>query len=208
VLSASDIEVDDSEWDPLGGEPNTWQNKSGDLFSLQFFAIPPDIPCPLSGLEPLRRLHRERLRGVGAVVEVEADEVDGLRALRTILKFAQRPAGMTYVGGFIVPFRDCSFSLQYECPERGVTGIRDAVVIEKLGLLKADVAGSGWFKEPYDPTFKALPLRNRSDDAEWDALFPAHPLTRLRNHLRRARGTTFDPAAQAEPPFAGPSPEA
>ncbi len=41
-----------------------------------------------------------------------------------------------------------------------------------------------WLKDPYDPTFEGRVLRNPADDEHWDALFPDHPLSRCRRHLR------------------------
>lgn len=205
MLSLSVIRVDDSGWTSVPGDASTRQNQAGDLFSLHFFPIPPDIPCPLSDLGPLRKMHRESLSGHGAVVEVEPDELDGLPALRTIIKVAQKPNGMTYVGAFTVPFRDSSFVLKYQCPERGMTGIREAVVIQELDLLKNPaLLEKGWFRDPYDPTFETRPLRTRADDDEWDAHFPDHPLSRVRKYLGDARRTTFGAEARSESPFEGP----
>jgi hypothetical protein len=47
----------------------------------------------------------------------------------------------------------------------------------------------GWTQDPYDPTFRAPLMRNLSDDVQYDAQFPDHPLSRLRSVLRHLAST-------------------
>ena len=42
----------------------------------------------------------------------------------------------------------------------------------------------GWFKDPYDNSFKKGLLMNLSEKPEYDAMFPNHPLSILRNIIK------------------------
>jgi hypothetical protein len=180
MFSAASIEL------PLGGwvsEPNAefvWTNPAGDVLSAHYFPIPPDLPGPLSDLTSIRAYYRKMLGRNGAIVEVNSTTVSSLPALRTIVKIKQEPCGMTYVAAATVPFAQCSFVAKVQCPERGLTGIRDTAVAAKLGL----VGASGWASDPYMSRVRNPILRNRSDDQEWDDVFPEHPLSRARRHLK------------------------
>jgi hypothetical protein len=86
------------------------------------------------------------------------------------------------------------------CGERGTTGVREAVVTTKLaetGKLALSEANSpggrgkieGWFEDPYDLDYNGSVLRSLSDSECYDAMFPDHPLTRLRETLTMLRHT-------------------
>jgi tetratricopeptide (TPR) repeat protein len=47
----------------------------------------------------------------------------------------------------------------------------------------------GWFKDPYDPVYQGRTLRSLADDPRVDALFPDHPLSRVRMALAKLRAT-------------------
>lgn len=67
--------------------------------------------------------------------------------------------------------------------EDGVTGVRDSVV---FGLRGTDAvpADEPWARDPYDPTYERGALANLSEDARFDELFPAHPLSMARETAR------------------------
>jgi hypothetical protein len=166
-----------------------WENEDGDVLSLHVFLKEPDLTGPLSRIEEIRSGYRGSIaQSGGALVEVEADELGGLPALRTIFKFPQEPHGMSYIGAWTIPRRNCSFVIKVCCAEHGTTGVRDSVVALKLGFPQnEDDPFQGWCEDPYDPRFKSQVLRNRSDDREWDEFFPQHPLTRARACLHRVK---------------------
>jgi hypothetical protein len=200
MISESSIDVPLVGWHSREGSEHTWISDVGDVLTLHYFSIPPDLPAALSDLDAIRRHYREVLGGQGAIVETEAMMLDTLPALRTIMKIAQQPSGMTYVAGYTIPFRDCSFVARVQCVESGITGARDAAVAIKL-----DMHGSaGWRADPYLPRYRNSVLRNKSDDAEWDALFPNHPLSRARRHLEALSRLSLSADVKALAPFTGP----
>jgi len=167
-----------------------WANDSGDLASLSFFNLVPNLPATHGGvsIEVLRNMYRDSLRSInGGIVRVEAIQVSGIPAVEIIVKIPQVPSGMIYVATVIIPFHDFSFSMKYECPEHGLTGQRDALVLAKLAAdLPKDSKGMplGWTKDPYCPAHNDAARYNLSDREQYDELIPDHPLSRARKYLR------------------------
>ena len=72
--------------------------------------------------------------------------------------------------------------------ENGVTGQRDAVVFElerrKNNVRFEDDGIVGWNRDPYDENIKTGFLMNLAEQAEYDSMFPTHPLTMIRELVR------------------------
>jgi hypothetical protein len=179
-----------------------WHTHAGDAVDLHFFLQPPDVPAAIDRLDDLRKAYRDMLARAGVgLIELDVIETDGCRAVSLIVKVPQQPTGMTYIGSLTLPFRDFSYVLKVQCAERGMTGLRDAMVADQArasGRIKwvsdpISATGAqrieGWSQDPYDPTFRAPLMSNLSDDAQYDAQFPDHPLSRLRPVLRHLVST-------------------
>src|SRR5262245_10468320 len=55
------------------------------------------------------------------------------------------------------------------------------------------VPSPGWFRDPYDSGYQGPVLYSLSDDLRLDALFPDHPLSRIRASLAQIQGSVkFD----------------
>ncbi|CAN5906300.1 hypothetical protein BH11MYX4_BH11MYX4_32600 [soil metagenome] len=202
----------------LQGEKNgarVWHTEAGDGIGLFLFDKAPDIGADLGSLDSVRAFYRALAADAGlALIEVDTPEIDDRVATRTIFKAPQEPTGMTYLGSITLPFRDFSFVLKMQCREHGTTGMRDVVVLEAmLGkgqvTLREDGTMKGWMQDPYDPSFQAPLLRNLSDDETYDALFPEHPLSRLRSTLRALEPTLrLSGELKSAPPFVRSQPPA
>lgn len=208
MLSAEDIQIPTAGWQeiaPIEGA-RRWQNVAGDQRTLHFFGIVPDLPSGPNALAELRQIYRDALAEIGGIVEVEPVIVCGIHSVRAIFKIRQNPTGMTYLGSLTIPFRDCSFVIKWQCPEHGVTGLRDAGVFAVVAPPVDDLTGEpqGWAEDPYDPTARTAAPRNRADDPEWDSKFPEHPLSRLRSYLHGFGGVRLSPAAAKEPRYSSP----
>jgi hypothetical protein len=206
MLSADSIVVPTPGWSPVEGHSHAWIHPAGDVLSTHYFDIPPDLPGSLSELTPIRQYYRQMLGDRGGIVELERETLGRFSALRSIVKVRQEPTGMAYVASLTFPFRNCSFVAKVQCPETGMTGMRDTVVGHKLGVTPAGrdwrcADGAAWFRDPYDPAYASAVRRNRSDDEEWDRMFAEHPLSRARAHLRILRRAELSPAALELPPF-------
>jgi hypothetical protein len=169
-----------------------WHTQQGDGIGLLYSATRPDIDAPLDSIDELRAFYRRsaELGGLG-VIEIERIEVDGCKAVRTLFKARQQPAGSVYVGSITIPFSRFSYVLKVQCPELGMTGLREAAVSEQLlasGEISVDAHSgtvSGWLSDPYDASLSGPMTRTRAEDPRYDDLFPDHPLSRARKLLTR-----------------------
>lgn len=180
------------------GEQNgvrIWHTPAGDGVGLYFFNLPPNIEADISDLDAVRAFYRDSVTAAGlGLIEVETFQTDGCAAVRTIFKAPQQSSGMTYIGSLTLPFRDFSYVVKVQCAEHGVTGTREAVILNTLMAsgqitLNGSVDGKipGWMQDPYDPKADAPLLRNLAEDEQYDAQFPEHPLSRVRSVLRQVQ---------------------
>jgi len=83
--------------------------------------------------------------------------------------------------------------VKVQCPERGITGMREAVLADKRLATgeEPDVSGKGPFFRDWNP-----------DAQEYDAQFPTHPVSRARQTLAHvARSASLDEAVARLPKF-------
>ncbi|WP_405809133.1 hypothetical protein OG524_04285 [Streptomyces sp. NBC_01520] len=180
-----------------------WANDVGDVLALYYFGLPPDLPAGLDDGPALRTaLTHGTARAGGGLIEASVKTLSGLPALRQLVKLPlpRQPSGQAFIGSFTVPRAGCSTVVKIQAPERGTTGIREAVVLAKVG------PGQYFRPHPYAPDVQGgLPF-HVADHARWDAEFPDHPLTRVRRTLDAlAEAVTVAPEFAALPPFAGPA---
>lgn len=167
-----------------------WYTPDGDGVGLFHFERPPDLPGDPGSLAALRMaLSRFASAAGAAVIEVSVTSVDGCTAVRQCVKVPQQPTGMTYIASLVIPFRDFFYVIKIQCEERGITGVREAFVLdEKLGSGEVDVDPEhggmvGWMKDPYDADRSSGLAFCLADAPEYDARFPDHPLSRARRFL-------------------------
>ncbi len=192
--SIESIYFDTSGWtpQPMTAETMRWTNTKQQQLSLHWFELPPDIPCRLTDVDGLRSAYREGLSDVGAaLIAADVFPVGRLDCMSLIFKAQRQPQGMVYVGSLTFPFEQFSFVIKIECPELGTTGVRDAMVLDMLmqqGAVAFDSNSQtilGWASDPYDRSYQAPLLSNRSDDPAYDSMFPDHPLTDVRSQFSR-----------------------
>jgi len=200
---------------PAGGEGpgfRAWTTPMGDDFRLYHYALPPDLAASPARLDQLRAYYRSMVDagGVG-LVEVEICTIDHCVAVRTLIKAPQQPRGRAYIGSLTLPFRDFSYVLKVQAEERGPTGMREAVVLDRLlqsGAVELDPATNeirGWADDPYDATNRTAMVRNRTERPEYDAMFPMHALTRARETLALfERCVRISPHVRNAAPFVYP----
>jgi hypothetical protein len=170
-----------------------WFTPDADEFSVDFFARRPDLPRTL---DELRGRYETQLRAAGgAVVEVSPIQVDECRAVKTVVKLPQPQSGLMYVASITVPFRDFSFVLKVICEERGVTGLREAVLLAKH-------MSAGGIPEAVDGQLQVPGLE--PDSERFDADFSTHPLSRARRTIGHISATArVDTVLKKAPAFAG-----
>ena len=154
-----------------------WYLPEGGGIGLYYFGIPPDLPGNLEDLEQLRD-HHTGVMGPGMkLVECSIMTFDGVRGVWLIGKSMEGDGpskAAVYLGSITIPFRDFSFVLKVECQEKGITGTREALLINEAlrdgtGSIQGDkFVSNGW----------------SFDDEQFDHRFPRHPLSRLRRELK------------------------
>ncbi|MFF3325005.1 hypothetical protein [Streptomyces sp. NPDC002889] len=178
---------------------DVWANDEGDVLSLHFFELPPDLPASLDDGPTLRAaLTRYTAEAGGGLIEASVKSLGELPALRQILKLPLpgQPSGQAFIGSFTVPRAGCSTVVKIQAPERGMTGMREAMVMAQVGH-------DNYFRpHPYAPDVQGgLPF-HAADHAQWDARFPDHPLSRVRRTLAALADTVrVSPEFAALPPF-------
>lgn len=177
----------------------------GDHLIAYSFELEPDIPVPLESLDELRSFYRSQIQETGgALVSLDVVTCDEVDVIVLLFKTPQGPSGMTYAGSITIPFRDRSWVINVQCPEFGITGMRDTAVFAKLSDTEADGWEERWSRDPYAPGVRANLMRNLADDEQYDADFPDHPASRARRYLSELQSSLrFSPAQKSAPRFMG-----
>lgn len=193
MISIDSLTVDTTGWThhETTAEHKVWLNyQFRESLSVHYFPIPPDLAADLSQPGRLRKAHEMALapRG-GEVVELDVMMVAGVQTLRQILKLplTEEGRGRVYIATFTLPFAEFSFVVKLQCPEVGVTGIREAAMFEILRREgKIDLSQ---IPHPEDGQPVRLPpelmrlISTATDDPAYDDKFPKHPVSRARVHM-------------------------
>jgi hypothetical protein len=141
----------------------------------------------------MKRLHRQNRCDL-RYCELKVTSIQGIEALVGVFKYrSPQPGhlGKYYVGIIWLPFQDFLFQINFESLERGTTGLREAAVA-LIAEPKSDVtpepevviSAEELFEKLRTGTIRRLP----SDDPQFDAMFPDHPLTKVRDLQQRFTG--------------------
>lgn len=184
-------------------EADAWTNDHGDLVSVHRFDTPPDIPAPLEELPRLRHALAHYTAGAGGgLIEADVLHLSTVPTLRQVLKvpLPGRPTGQAFLGSYTLPRASCSAVVKVQALEQGATGTREARVLVELGPERY------FMQHPYAPDLRqGLPF-HWADAPLYDAHFPEHPLTRVRDALAQlAVSLQVAPDFAALPPFTGPA---
>lgn len=175
--------------------------------SINYFALPPDLPVALSELDTLRRYYRELVaQSNGGIIKVETGSFVNYQYIETIMKVPTE-AGMYYIGSITIPFSNCSYVIKIQATEGNITGVRDSAIMGKL-LSQGSIEISstqeltGWFEDPYLKDYQEGTLMNLSEKEEYDIEFPEHPLSLIRGKLMEIKKSiTFHKKLAALKPF-------
>lgn len=193
-------------------ELRVWTNADRDVLSLHFFAGDPDLGGPFSEIDRIRDEMRADIAPEGgALVEVEADLIGTLPAVRAIFKFPQHPTGMSYLGTSPVPrsgSRSGCFARKWERPAfatRRCGCWSNPRKASRAIRTSRSRAGSGI---PTMRTSRGRPCAIAATTRNGIPSSPTTPLSRIRAHLRRIQGSiVVDPDVARSGPYVGPVPE-
>jgi hypothetical protein len=170
-----------------------WHTADGDGLGIYFFRKRPDIPIGLASTAQLRGSYSSKLGDKFRVVDCRVQPLDEIPSVRLIVGgLDQKSGGAVFVGSLTIPFRDFSYVIKMQTHERGVTGMREAILVEQAlrngtgSVLDGKFVPNGW----------------SFDDEQFDALLPKHPLSRLRHELRLiAESVRIDEKVKRAEPF-------
>ncbi|SFD26022.1 hypothetical protein SAMN05518672_1011325 [Chitinophaga sp. CF118] len=209
IININSVSISDFGWAKAKDDKSIiqWINPEQTIsISVNFFEKPPDIPT-IKNIETLRSFYRHLISGVnGGLIEVALSEKDTRPFIKTIFKLPQEGSGMTYIGSLTFPFKTCSFVFKVQAVEIGITGMREALIADKLisnKMISVDENGySNWSADPYDNNFKDGPLMNKSEQYVYDIEFPDHPLTQARQILKQIEmSLQWKPVVEKVPVF-------
>jgi hypothetical protein len=190
----SDVCFHESAWElhENAADNHAWYTEKRDAARLQLFRHPPQWPFDLRNADAARTFFdRQATSFHGAMIELEVTSIQEIEALVGVFKYrSPQPShlGKYYVGIIWLPFRDFLFQINYESLERGTTGLREAAVAviaepkpEETPEPEVVTSAEDLFEKLRTGTIRRLP----SDDPQFDAMFPDHPLTKVRDLQRR-----------------------
>jgi hypothetical protein len=196
------VKFDTSGWrldGSVGNNPVVWLLPGGGGIGLYHSSVPPDIP-PNATMDQLLARARSELNEIGGgLVEYEVAKFAGVPSVRSVVKVPTGGGvpGLTYLTALTIPFQQRSFVIKAQCSESGMTGIREAIVMDRAfrdGTIKPDGKSLGWVPGPQSA--------NLSEDPSLDSEFPEHPLSRARAALRQVTGSlVLSSQLGPEPPF-------
>jgi hypothetical protein len=209
MINISSVSISDFGWAKVKDDTSIiqWINPEQTIaISVNFFEKPPDIPT-MKNIETLRSFYRQSISSVnGGLIEVTLSGKDTKPFIKTIFKLPQESSGMTYIASLTFPFKTCSFVFKVQAAEIGMTGMREALIANKLiseNIISIDENRySNWSADPYDDNFKDGTLMNKSEQHVYDIEFPNHPLTRARQILKQIEmGLEWKPVVEKTPAF-------
>jgi hypothetical protein len=187
-----------------------WHTPDGDGVGLYYFPLAPDILADISSLSSVSHFYGDQIAAANAVgIMIDPLQIDGCRVVKMIIRVPQQPSGMIYLGSLTLPFRNFSFVVKMQCAEHGITGMREAVVMDELlrrGEIGIDKAGKieGW-ETPLDSTTSPYWKSNRAEVTDYDMRFPEHPLSILRRTFGQIEGSLkVSDDVKGEPRFSYP----
>jgi len=121
-----------------------------------------------------------------AIIEVDnGTRISGKPYIYSIIKtYHGKEAGVVYTLTMDLLFKDSVIRIQAFFQEYGTTGIRDTAVYAQCYRSENDFSPEKWFFDPYDLKSQAAYKMNKSELAEYDDIFPDHPLSQCRSLIK------------------------
>ncbi|WP_419494179.1 hypothetical protein [Chryseobacterium bernardetii] len=190
------VTIPDQGWTKVSEDDEAirWVNpQQSALIVLHFFDKEPDLPTA-KDLDYLKKFYRNiAASSNGGVIETDIINLHNIPCVKTIIKIPQQETGMAYIASITIPFENCSYVVKIQADEIGITGMRDALILDRLhkaGEVEIEEENiKNWFEDPYDPDFRQGTLMNQSELEKYDPEFPEHPLSVARSLIRSTAET-------------------
>jgi len=172
--------------DPEGGVSYGKQTENA-LCMVSIYPIAPEDAMDFNDKKTLIDGIYHTLAENQALIEVEnGRRASGFPYIYSIVKtYNGEDEGVVYtlVLDFLLRPNSSVVRVQGFFQEYGITGVRDATVFARLCQDKG-FSEDNWSFDPYDPDSEASYKMDQSELAEYDELFPDHPLTQCRMLIR------------------------
>lgn len=190
------VTIPDQGWTKVSEDDEAirWVNpQQSALIVLHFFDKEPDLPTA-KDLDYLKKFYRNiAASSNGGIIETDIINLHNIPCVKTIIKIPQQEMGMAYIASITIPFENCSYVVKIQADEIGITGMRDALILDRLhkaGEVEIEEENiKNWFEDPYDPDFRQGTLMNQSELEKYDPEFPEHPLSVARSLIRSTAET-------------------
>lgn len=190
------VTIPDQGWTKVSEDDEAirWVNpQQSALIVLHFFDKEPDLPTA-KDLDYLKKFYRNiAAASNGGIIETDIINLHNIPCVKTIIKIPQQETGMAYIASITIPFENCSYVVKIQADEIGITGMRDALILDRLhkaGEVEIEEENiKNWFEDPYDPDFRQGTLMNQSELEKFDPEFPEHPLSVARSLIRSTAET-------------------
>lgn len=143
------------------GEMRIWRHSDGDVLSLAAVAGSLDLPS-FDDIQGLQRRCRAAAENAGAgLIEARTSSGNLGAAVEYIYKRLEIPA-YHFTCMMLIPCREASLVWTVVCSERGLTGVREAVVATELlqtGRLTIEGYERSWARDPYDSNYRGVDRR-------------------------------------------------
>ncbi len=174
-----------------------WKQTPGSVVEICVYPIEPEKAMPYGQDEKvISMLHEQSIDEDSGLIEVKSHLSPQGNFVHSLFKRkapGSGPIELMYNATLFARFSDEAYSLQIRGKENGTTGIRDATVLNEmqargsLDFIEDPSNGKGfmqgWNRDPYDENFVSGFLMNQSEDAQYDAQFPEHPLSVIRGAI-------------------------
>ena len=174
-----------------------WHLPAGGGVVIYFFPVQPNLPGRDARVGTVRSFYEHLCAQGNRIVECREQTVDGIRCIHLVMGCASgQGRATTYVGSLTIPFKDFSFVVKTQIQEGGMTGLREAILLDQaLADGTATVTDGKLTMHGWHP-----------DDERFDAQFPEHPLTQVRQVMRSITASVrIDPQIRQAPAFAHPN---
>lgn len=131
----------------------------------------------------------DALKNDQGLIEVNSGETrTGRKYIYSIVKTVVPDSGVQYCLIMDICYDEYVVTLKGFFSEHGITGVRDTTVFDFMSkqnrIILTENGVTGWNCDPYDSSYtKGIPM-NCSENAEYDELFPFHPLSETRRFIR------------------------
>ena len=174
--------------DPPMSVPFGYMTESMESF-LMLSPIPPEDAMPFHDPhEVIHGIHLELAENQGLIEVGSGITRTQRRYIYSVVKTLKKIRGVQYTLAMNIEMEGTVLQVHGFFSEGKVAGARDAMVYAWLanqGEVRLCERGiDGWAADPYDPFFTFGVLMNRSEQPQYDNLFPNHPLSELRRFVR------------------------